>query len=126
MFQILLYFHFRPEIIESLYYLHYYTGNPRYRRIAAHLFDAIDEHLRVDPGGYASADEYGRKAGGSESFFISETLKYLYLIFAPPETLDLNKWVFTTEAHPLPVVKNAFGTSSRISPQEFLRPYMQR
>jgi mannosidase alpha-like ER degradation enhancer 2 len=36
-----------------------------------------------------------------ESFFFAETLKYLFLLFAPPETLDLTKVVFNTEAHPL-------------------------
>jgi len=36
-----------------------------------------------------------------ESYFLAETLKYLYLLFAPRETLDLNKVVFNTEAHPL-------------------------
>jgi mannosidase alpha-like ER degradation enhancer 2 len=28
-------------------------------------------------------------------------LKYLYLLFAPQETLDLRKIVFNTEAHPI-------------------------
>jgi ER degradation enhancer, mannosidase alpha-like 2 len=36
-----------------------------------------------------------------ESYFLAETLKYLYLLFAPRETLDLNKVVLNTEAHPL-------------------------
>ena len=40
-----------------------------------------------------------------ESFFLAETLKYAYLIFAPESTLDLNKYVFTTEAHPLKIAK---------------------
>ena len=35
------------------------------------------------------------------SFFLAETLKYLYLIFAPEKTIDLDRIVFTTEAHPL-------------------------
>jgi hypothetical protein len=35
------------------------------------------------------------------SFFLAETLKYLYLLYAPEKTLDLNHWVFNTEAHPL-------------------------
>lgn len=40
--------------------------------------------------------------GFQESFFVAETLKYLYLLFAPKqERLALNEWVFTTEAHPL-------------------------
>ena len=36
-----------------------------------------------------------------ESFFLAETLKYLYLLYAPRTTIDLNKRVFNTEAHPL-------------------------
>ena len=40
-----------------------------------------------------------------ESFFLAETLKYLHLLFADPETapVDLDTWVFTTEAHALPM-----------------------
>ena len=38
-----------------------------------------------------------------ESFWMSETLKYLYLVFGDPEgrQLSLDDWVFNTEAHPL-------------------------
>jgi hypothetical protein len=36
-----------------------------------------------------------------ESFFLAETLKYLYLLFAQPDALDLTKVVFNTEAHPI-------------------------
>jgi hypothetical protein len=36
-----------------------------------------------------------------ESFFLAETLKYLYLLFAPANTVDLTQVVFNTEAHPL-------------------------
>ena len=36
-----------------------------------------------------------------ESFFFAETLKYLYLLFAPESTLDFNSIIFNTEAHPL-------------------------
>ena len=34
------------------------------------------------------------------SYFLAETLKYLYLLFAE-EPVDLDKVVFNTEAHPL-------------------------
>jgi hypothetical protein len=30
-------------------------------------------------------------------------LKYLYLTFVDKDPIDLEKWVFTTEAHPLPI-----------------------
>lgn len=38
------------------------------------------------------------------SFFLAETLKYLYLLFDDVNAFDLTKWVFNTEAHPLPVL----------------------
>jgi mannosyl-oligosaccharide alpha-1,2-mannosidase len=33
----------------------------------------------------------------------SETLKYLLLLFSGPEVIPLDRYVFNTEAHPLPV-----------------------
>jgi hypothetical protein len=38
-----------------------------------------------------------------ESFFLSETLKYLYLIFSPDDVVPLDKYVFNTEGHPLKI-----------------------
>lgn len=41
-----------------------------------------------------------------ESFFLAETLKYLYLLFADDQTIiPLDEYVFNTEAHPLPIYK---------------------
>jgi hypothetical protein len=36
------------------------------------------------------------------SFFLAETLKYLYLLFEPA-AIDFDEVVFNTEAHPLRV-----------------------
>jgi len=36
-----------------------------------------------------------------ESFFFAETLKYLYLLFAPPSALNFDSIIFNTEAHPM-------------------------
>jgi hypothetical protein len=44
-----------------------------------------------------------------ESFFFAETLKYLYLLYAPRDTVDWQKFVFNTEAHPL---KRFIGAAS--------------
>lgn len=33
-------------------------------------------------------------------FRMAETLKYFYLIFSEPSLIDLDEWVFNTEAHP--------------------------
>ena len=39
-----------------------------------------------------------------ESFWLAETLKYLYLLFSDDAVISLDKWVLNTEAHPLPIV----------------------
>lgn len=36
-----------------------------------------------------------------QSFWLAETLKYLYLLFSPASALPLDKWLLNTEAHPL-------------------------
>ena len=68
-------------------------------------FDSIEKYCKIDEG-YASLKNVvsKEKMDSMESFFLAETLKYLYLIFAPEETLDLNKFVFNTEAHPLKIL----------------------
>ena len=39
-----------------------------------------------------------------ESFFLGETMKYLYLTFCDDDVIDINKYVFNTEAHPFPIL----------------------
>ena len=49
----------------------------------------------------------GSPGGGRdkmESFFLGETLKYLFLLFGDENIVPLDKYVFNTEAHPLPVL----------------------
>jgi len=38
-----------------------------------------------------------------QSFFLAETLKYLYLIFMDDDVISLDKFVMNTEAHPMPI-----------------------
>lgn len=43
----------------------------------------------------------------TESFWFAETLKYLYLLFDDTRQLiDLDRWVFNSEGHPLPVYES--------------------
>lgn len=44
-----------------------------------------------------------------ESFFPGETLKYLYLLMQPGHPIDLMKYTFNTEAHPLKVFTSDGG-----------------
>ncbi len=92
----------RPEIIESAYYLYHYTKNPEYQAMGRVFFNGLVSHCRTDAG-YTMLKNVKTWEKGDlmPSYFLAETLKYLYLLFAPEKTLDLDKIVFNTEAHPL-------------------------
>jgi mannosidase alpha-like ER degradation enhancer 2 len=92
----------RPEAIESAYYLLRFTGNERYRAMGRAMVESIIKWTRTDDAFAALANVSTKaKSDQMESFFLAETLKYSYLLFAAPGTLDLNAIVFNTEAHPL-------------------------
>jgi mannosidase alpha-like ER degradation enhancer 2 len=92
----------RPEIIESAYYLYHYTSDPKYLAMGTTFFDSLMKYCRTDYGFAGLEDVRTKKqADEMESFFFAETLKYLYLLFSPPGTLDFDSVIFNTEAHPL-------------------------
>jgi mannosidase alpha-like ER degradation enhancer 2 len=92
----------RPEIVESAYYLHHYTRDVEYRRMGEKMFNDFVRYCRAEAGYAALADVVTKQQRDEmESFVLAETFKYFYLLFAPPETLDFEKVVFNTEAHPL-------------------------
>lgn len=92
----------RPEIIESAYYLYHLTKEAYYLDMGRTFFYSLMKYCRTDAG-YAAVSNVTtkKKTDSMESFFLAETLKYLYLLYAPAETVDLSKAVFNTEAHPL-------------------------
>ena len=94
----------RPEIIESAFYLYRFTKDPKYLEMGKTFYESLVKYCRVDAG-YASLKSVvsKEKRNPMHSFFLAETLKYLYLLFAPDETLDLSKFVFNTEAHPIKI-----------------------
>jgi mannosidase alpha-like ER degradation enhancer 2 len=92
----------RPEIIESAYYLSFFINDSLYLDMGETYFDSLLKYCRTKSAFAALENVETKKQKDSmESFFFAETLKYLYLLFAPRETLDLKKVVFNTEAHPL-------------------------
>ena len=95
-------FFLNPEIMESAYYLYQYTNDPRYLEMGKVFLDSLKRYCRVD-GGYVELKSVVTKERSDrmESYFFAETLKYLYLLFAPPETLDFKRTIFNTEAHPI-------------------------
>lgn len=94
----------RPEAAESLFVLHQLTGNPIYREWGWKMFQAIERYCKTTYGYGAHPDvrDTGRVPDDRmESFFLAETLKYLYMLQSPDHEISLERYVLGTEAHPL-------------------------
>ncbi|CAI4227896.1 unnamed protein product [Auanema sp. JU1783] len=97
----------RPEAVEAWFYLYRTTGDKMYQEWGWNAFQAIEKYAKL-PNGYSSVNSVKKipvtYRDLMESFFPAETLKYLYLLFADEQSdIPLDKWVFNTEAHPLPI-----------------------
>ncbi|EPQ56632.1 glycoside hydrolase family 47 protein [Gloeophyllum trabeum ATCC 11539] len=96
----------RPETIESLYLMWRTTGDERWRDRAWAIFEAIERETKTETG-YTIIKAVHRdpptRGNSMPSYFLAETLKYLYLAFNNEDLVPLDKWVFNTEAHPFPV-----------------------
>jgi mannosidase alpha-like ER degradation enhancer 2 len=123
----------RPELLESAYFLHRATRGFQQQRTlyanntggftgwqwaADYALHTLDSLTRCDCG-FASVKHLSPSVTGAAglgvskkpklldempSFFLSETLKYLYLTFDDGNILHVDEdreWVFTTEAHPM-------------------------
>ena len=118
----------RPEIVESTYYLFHFATKGQSRSLGTRLRAARNTNRavwdRLIAGYYLRAGQrmfrgfvkYCRTAEGyaalksvvtkeqtdsMQSFLFAETFKYFYLLFAPPRTIDFERIVFNTEAHPI-------------------------
>jgi len=66
------------------------------------MLDSLFRYSRAETGFTALASVVTKeRRDRMESYFLAETLKYAYLLFAPASTLDFDAVVFNTEAHPL-------------------------
>lgn len=93
----------RPETVESLFILYTVTKDSKYQNWGWKIFQAFETHSRLQSGGYSSIKsvletpkEYRDKM---ESFFLGETLKYLFLLLADQDkpVLSLDEYVLNTE-----------------------------
>lgn len=69
---------------------------------------AIERYSKAGPGrGYSGLRNTNSLSpvqdDVQQTFFLAETLKYLYLIFSTNDLISLDEWVMNTECHPLPV-----------------------
>lgn len=111
----------RPELIESTMYLYRATKDPYMLEIGEDILYSIQKNARTDCG-YATIRDVTTLTleDRMESFFLAETLKYLYLLFDPTNFLHsegddyeivenpwgkcvvyAGGWQFNTEAHPI-------------------------
>lgn len=96
------YYILRPENIESAYYLYQYTKDKKYLEMGETYLNSLIKYCKTETGYCHLKSVISKeKQDAMESFFLAETLKYLYLLFAPDETLDFRNTIFNTEAHPL-------------------------
>lgn len=99
----------RPETVESLFYLYQFTKDKKYQTWGWEIFQNFNKYTRVDTGGYTSINNVRDPKSPSprdkmESFFLAETLKYFYLLFSDnSDLINLDTYIFNTEAHPLPI-----------------------
>jgi len=101
------YYILRPEVVESYFYLWRSTHDQRYRDYAWSAAQAIDRYCRTITGFCGIRDVtdiHSAKDDIQRSFFLAETLKYLYLIFSTDDLISINEWVFNAEGHPLPIL----------------------
>ncbi|XP_015916134.1 ER degradation-enhancing alpha-mannosidase-like protein 3 isoform X2 [Parasteatoda tepidariorum] len=96
----------RPEFVESTYFLYKATNDPYYLDVGKKVLNSLQKYARV-PCGFAAVKDVrtGSHEDRMDSFVLAETLKYLYLLFANKDelTLEVDDFVFTTEAHLLPL-----------------------
>jgi len=91
----------RPENIEGAYYLYQYTKDPEYLQMGQTMYRNITEYCKNEMGFCALKSVVTKeKDDYMESFFLAETLKYAFLLFDDNQSLDFNKVIFNTEAHP--------------------------
>ncbi|XP_073501131.1 ER degradation-enhancing alpha-mannosidase-like protein 1 [Phyllobates terribilis] len=96
----------RPELVESTYLLYQATKNPFYLHVGMDILLSLEKHAKAECG-YATLHHVEDKSQEDrmESFFLSETCKYLFLLFDEENPVHMtgSKYLFTTEGHLIPV-----------------------
>jgi len=92
----------RPELIEATYFMHRATQDDSWLWAASRVFEALEEVAEGARCGAASFANAATHALEDEmpSFYLAETVKYLYLLFDDDNFISKRPFVFSTEAHP--------------------------
>ncbi|XP_014246156.1 ER degradation-enhancing alpha-mannosidase-like protein 1 [Cimex lectularius] len=99
----------RPELIESTYMLYQATKNPFYLHVGKDILQSLNKYTRTKCG-FATVHSVNDMSleDRMESFFLSETTKYLILLFDKENIINkyLGKYIFSTEGHIFPLDLN--------------------
>lgn len=100
------YYVLRAENLESCFYLYRLTRDQQYLFMGKSMVNDILTYFRTKAGfaSFKSVTTF-KQINSIFSFLFAKTFKYAYLIFAPDNTIELDKTVFTAEAHPFNNVK---------------------
>lgn len=103
-------YNLRPEMIESMLILHRVTAREDLLDVAWEMFLSVQNATGVEKGDAAVVDVTAEGAhihiDSMESYWMSRTLKYFYLMFSSPDLLSMNDYVFTSGGHPLKIPKH--------------------
>lgn len=92
----------RREAIESIFVFYRIAGDEKLRDAVWKMFENIQSLARTDIA-YAAVEDVTdtntTKANKMESFWMTETMKYFYLLYSEPSVINLDQFVLNTEAH---------------------------
>jgi mannosyl-oligosaccharide alpha-1,2-mannosidase len=88
------YYLLRPETVESFYILYTITGDPIYREWGWEIFQSIEKYCKTEIAytsykDVSNTDTSENPNNDMESFFLAETLKYMYLLFDNDSEIDI-------------------------------------
>uniref|UniRef100_A0A8C6YI90 alpha-1,2-Mannosidase n=1 Tax=Naja naja TaxID=35670 RepID=A0A8C6YI90_NAJNA len=121
-----LFYPLRPELVESTYLLYQATKNPFYLHVGMDILQSLEKYTKAKCG-YATLHHVIEKSKEDrmESFFLSETCKYLFLLFDEENPMHKsgNKYMFTTEGHIVSLDKRLrVSVGQNTSPEEQKKP----
>lgn len=99
-------YNLRPEAIESMFTLYRISGREDLLDEAWDMFQAMQSATQTKNGNaaiVAVTDEGGELTlkDAMDSMWMSQTLKYFYLMFSSPDLISLDEFVFNAGGHPL-------------------------
>ncbi|KAL9026032.1 MAG: hypothetical protein Q9196_005245 [Gyalolechia fulgens] len=86
----------RPEAVESVFIMYRVTGDEYWRQKGWKMFRSIQKYTQTEYGASAISDvmsEHPDPMDMMESFWLAETLKYIYLLFCEPDYYSLDDYV---------------------------------